>query len=238
MKDDLWVSSTALYTKSAVQLLQSLVLVKPKGESYWTEKYPDLNFEKIWKRVYYGFKSFCDADIDFKIRHNVLFTNHKLYFCKMIDSPLCTFCKTEIETTFHLFLDCNVTYPVWKKLIDKLSVVEASHDEERWKKVTLFGNYEAKTNKPASKQSDLLSDFLLNCYKNVVWSSRVSVINLERPVDIERFFHSSVKQKLIIVYNSLKSKDQLGRFWETFSQNDIPTSCGADNVSYVYTLDL
>ncbi|KAJ8029065.1 hypothetical protein HOLleu_28369 [Holothuria leucospilota] len=91
-ENDHWVSSTALYTKSAVLLLHGQASVKPKGEIYWTEKYPDLNFEKIWKSAHYGFKSYSDADS------------------------------------------------------------------------------EAKSSKLENKQSDLLFDFRLNCYKNVVWS--------------------------------------------------------------------
>ena len=39
----------------------------------------------------------------------------------MIDSPLCTFCKREIESIEHLFFYCNVTKTFWEAFCSWLS---------------------------------------------------------------------------------------------------------------------
>ena len=45
----------------------------------------------------------------------------KLFRLKMIDSPLCTFCKREIESIEHLFFFCDVTMIFWEALCSWLS---------------------------------------------------------------------------------------------------------------------
>lgn len=45
---------------------------------------------------------------------NIVFTNELLFRLKMIESPLCTFCKQEIESIEHLFFYCNVTKSFWE----------------------------------------------------------------------------------------------------------------------------
>ena len=43
------------------------------------------------------------------INHNILITNKRLQYKGIIDDPLCTFCKTHVETTFHLLWDFSIT---------------------------------------------------------------------------------------------------------------------------------
>ena len=97
--------------------------VVSKGEIHWTSQFHNLTFNKRWTNIYGGLKKFHDADIDFKILHNILFTNNKLFIFKMIDSPLCTLCNNEEETVFHLFIDCPEINSFWKRLIDKLNLL-------------------------------------------------------------------------------------------------------------------
>ena len=68
----------------------------------------------------------------FKINHNIFFTNEKMAKANMMiesptmpnilikASPLCTFCKEEVETLSHLFIECNSVKPIWQKLENNL----------------------------------------------------------------------------------------------------------------------
>ena len=57
----------------------------------------------------------------YKISSNILFLNAQLFNMKVIDSPLCSFCREEIETTWHLFRQCRVTIHYWKSLQTRLN---------------------------------------------------------------------------------------------------------------------
>ena len=48
--------------------------------------------------------------------NNIVFTNEKLFRLKMMDLPLCTFFKREIESIEHVFFYCDVTMIFWEAL--------------------------------------------------------------------------------------------------------------------------
>ena len=45
----------------------------------------------------------------YKVLNNIVFTNERLFKWGLSDSPLCTFCKQEVESFEHIFFYCNVT---------------------------------------------------------------------------------------------------------------------------------
>ena len=86
-------------------------------------KYPDLSLE--WKDIYsLPFTVAHDTktrEFQYKLLNNIVFTNDKLFRFKMIDSPLCAFCQTEVESPEHLFFHCNVTKSFWQLLCSRMS---------------------------------------------------------------------------------------------------------------------
>ena len=71
------------------------------------------------------------------INHNILITNKRLQYMGIKDDPLCTFCKTHVETTVHLLWDCSITKDLKKK---KLSWLRSFHIHiELSEKLFLFG---------------------------------------------------------------------------------------------------
>ena len=50
----------------------------------------------------------------YKILNNIVFANAKIFRLKIIDSPLCVFCKGEVESLEHLLFFCEVTKMFWR----------------------------------------------------------------------------------------------------------------------------
>ena len=78
-----------------------------------------------WKKIYsLPFTVTTDTKIrefQYKLLNNIVFTNDKLFRFKMIDSPFCAFCQTEVESLEHLiFFHCNVTKTFWNLLSSRL----------------------------------------------------------------------------------------------------------------------
>ena len=76
-----------------------------------------MNFEKLYLNVEWSdvcsaiYKTSIDTrsrEFQFKIIHNYLNANEKLYRWKLAESRLCSYCFTEVESLAHLFCDCNV----------------------------------------------------------------------------------------------------------------------------------
>ena len=53
-------------------------------------------------------------EFQYKILNNIVFTIEKLFRLKIIDSPLCVFCKGEVESLEHLLFFCEVTKMSWR----------------------------------------------------------------------------------------------------------------------------
>lgn len=69
------------------------------------------NFTDLeWNRIYcLCFKAVQERKfnwLQFQILHRIIPTNYYLHKLKLTDSPLCSFCKTDIETIDHHFYEC------------------------------------------------------------------------------------------------------------------------------------
>ena len=58
-------------------------------------------------------------EFQFKILHNILYTNEKLYKLNPVKFPtnLCSFCHAVSETIEHLFYNCKHTIGIWEAII-------------------------------------------------------------------------------------------------------------------------
>ena len=95
---------------------------KPTSQIYFEDYFQTLNLD--WTRIYLlprlvTLDSVLRA-FQFKILHNVLFLNKKLFLFHKVPSPLCSFCNKEEETILHTFNFCPVTVNLWKDL--KISI--------------------------------------------------------------------------------------------------------------------
>ena len=78
-------------------------------------------FSKMWKKVCENIQK---TSIDsysrhfqfIKVLHQYLGVNSNLFKWKILDSPRCSYCATDIETIKHLFCDCHVTRCLYYKI--------------------------------------------------------------------------------------------------------------------------
>ena len=56
----------------------------------------------------------------FKINHNIIYTNDKLHKIGYTSSDMCALCNKHTETLTHLFVDCEKVKPLWSQIINNL----------------------------------------------------------------------------------------------------------------------
>ena len=92
---------------------------------------------------------------NYKIINNVLYLNKKLFQFSKSQSPLCSFCHTEAETTFYVFHKCSVTKILWNQL---LVFFETDHDfPDLAPQAALFGFINESDNNLNILQNRILS---------------------------------------------------------------------------------
>ena len=79
------------------------------------------NIKLPWKEIYLtAHKETADSHLccfNYKIIYNVLYLNKKLFQFSKTQSPLCSFCHNETETTLHVCHICLVTKILWNQLL-------------------------------------------------------------------------------------------------------------------------
>ena len=54
----------------------------------------------------------------YRLLNRAIFTGDKLFKWKIIDSPLCVFCHSELETVSHLFFECLRVREMWSDIVE------------------------------------------------------------------------------------------------------------------------
>ena len=61
----------------------------------------------------------------YKVINNILHLNDRLYQMGTVQTPLCSLCKQEKKSVFHLLSQCRVTRQLWRSLLVGCDVCSA-----------------------------------------------------------------------------------------------------------------
>lgn len=231
------IDASGITCQIASNLLRSVNTSIPKGESYWNTTFPDTDFENRWSNIYRFPKMFHDADLDFKVMHNILYTNEKLYKFSIIDSPSCVLCRTASESLSHLFIDCVKVNTMWNFIVTKLGKVYKANDLRQWRIATLLG-----TGLNRKKLEGTLIDYIFNLYKNTIWSYRCSQVCTSNDtinnysVNLLTLFHVSLKKKLNTIFQVYKKMHRTQFFFDMFGQENVVIRYRTEN-DFSYNFD-
>ena len=169
--------------KGSQRIYHVLVLskqVKRKFIDKWNVKL-NTNLDSSKWSLIFNIPYSCTVDtklrwFQFRLIHRILGTNSFLFKINKTDTNLCTFCKKEEETIFHLFCSCTHTISFWSSVfswIKEQTNFSLAMDNE----VFLFGN---------TKNSNVVNLILLICrfhvYTMKMIGKRPSLLVLKREV--------------------------------------------------------
>ena len=107
-----------LTSKELYQILISSRTNKVTSVTYFETKFNgnSLDWTKIFLLPRLTTYNTYLRSFQYKILHNILFLNKKLYLSGKTKNPLCSYCNTNDETPIHLFCECNSTKSLWLQL--------------------------------------------------------------------------------------------------------------------------
>ena len=85
----------------------------------WRKSFPNMDYKwyvECFPSLYCCTKVTKYRDFQYRLNLGKIFTNVDLYDWGTVDSPSCSFCKTEIETVNHLFWECELVKPLIAEL--------------------------------------------------------------------------------------------------------------------------
>ena len=72
-------------------------------------------------------------EFQYKLLHGVIYTKVQLIKFGFVEDNVCSFCKTEVETYTHVFLDCDIVKALWKEVITNYDLMEIRNMD--WKDI-------------------------------------------------------------------------------------------------------
>ena len=88
----------------------------PTSQKYFDRLFgPDLKWQKIYTLPHLVTVDTNARVFQFKLTHNTLFLNSRLFHLNYSASSLCSLCQSVNETPIHFFCECRVTVDLWKK---------------------------------------------------------------------------------------------------------------------------
>ena len=109
------ITSSKLYWK-LIEIIQVYPSARRKFNTLF-ENSGDLNWEVIYQIPHVVTLDTKTRVFQYKLRNRIIYTNKSLYKMKIIDSPLCTFCKISDESLEHLFCRCDFIVTFWMSVI-------------------------------------------------------------------------------------------------------------------------
>ena len=112
----------------------------PTASTKWSNLYTDLNWEKIFTKIYITTGDVQLRWFQFRLIHRLLPTQRFLYLRKLKEDPICNFCNENEQTLDHLFYDCSKISTFWENLVsDFKSKCNHCDNLTLSKKLVIFG---------------------------------------------------------------------------------------------------
>lgn len=96
-----------MQTSSLYKALRLQVVSYPTSYNFWETKFQNIKMDKLAELIQLDVKYPDMKEIDFKIYHNIIYTQEKLFKMRLVDSNRCQFCNKEIEDILHVFISCT-----------------------------------------------------------------------------------------------------------------------------------
>lgn len=192
----------------------------PISSNFWETKLDKHNHECVWKNVFNNNKPTKWAEVDFKIAHNALFTQEKLYKIKMTDTNICTMCNKTTEDMMHMMLYCPFNFDLITYIRDLLynmcyNLNTLTFNKLCFEKIFLFG----VTTKYENINCNIIN-LMLSCARYTIYSNRNMKIFEDKyiePVKLFKFFFKNYVRESKCYY---ENNDKLGKFKALFIQKN------------------
>ena len=176
-------------------------------------KHPEviaLNLDKSETTTCFSIPRFSTLDgklreFQYKLLHNIIFCNDKLYLFGLTQSNLCSFCRKEVETYRHIFFECSEGTRIWNEMGNSLKMFQFLNMQ--WIDVLLGFRKNMKDN--------ILLNHVLIMVKYMIYSNRK---NGKFPTSKE--ICKAVENSKKVEHEKAKLKDKLPihyQKWEKFT---------------------
>ena len=174
-----------------------------------------INFSKTdWKNIFIlPFRTTTETKLQWlqlQIIHRIIPCNIFLFKIKVTDSPICSFCKEDLETIEHLFADCHIVKELWSNIEEWISNKFDRHISFDRKSI-LFGKF-------GNQNIYKCDNLIILTIKQYIYTGKYLYQMKNCKLSVETLKIVLIEkiriQKLLLLKNC--RYDEYHRFWQTF----------------------
>ena len=143
-----------------------------------------LNWKEIYTNIYKTTLDTYLRQFQYRIVHNYITVNANLFNWKLSETPRCSYCFTERETTEHLFCECNIAITLYRQIETWASECSITMPQLNVENVILQ-HFPCNTDNSIKHLLILLYKFILFQHRNI--KSNISVdVFVQKVTSIEK----------------------------------------------------
>lgn len=187
---------------------RKVVFKEPAAVKFWEKVFNDFDKRMLWENLGRWYMDARMENLDFCIRHNIIFSELKLYKMGLIENAMCKVCMIKEEGILHIFLSCTELQAfklkmknVVKELLgDKGDEIEK---EQNWSCMFLFGvNIDCKNRN--------VINMFLTVGRFIIWQRRNFVRKEKKKLDLWTSFKRKLEDYIKTLEEYFKSE---GKMW-------------------------
>lgn len=190
-------------TKMVYKILLKKELKGPASEAVWSKLFPGFDVKTIWKNLSVKYNAIECENLDFKLRHNRIYTKMVIHQINREENRECDVCLTDVETLMHMFFECK-KLDIFHDKLKNFFKNDFGKDvkEEEWKKLFLFGECVNKKDMRGN-----LCNFILSNARYAIWIRRNLAFHEGRIVDVNGIFRSVMRKNVYSMWKYLVKEE-------------------------------
>ena len=182
-----------------------------KYQTNW-KKYLYIDANTNWAKINkIPFESTIDSKyrwFQYRIIHRIICTNNLLHKMKILQSPMCTFCKSYDESIYHLFCECEIVQDYWSD-VENLILQKTGRIIPFTSKNIIFGIIDSSVNVKTTNMLILIGKF--HIYKQKLRKIRPCVNGFKRELE----YYINIEE---ILSKKNCNFEKFQKNWEIFGQ--------------------
>lgn len=158
-------------------IFRDAVFKKPIINEFWKKTFEGLKEENTWNNMKGKIIEIKLGNLQYFIRHRVIFTDVLLKKIGMEQSATCKVCCEEYEGFLHLFLYCKALKDFNEKCRSIMGKLKGEQEDIEWNKIIMLGC--DKNNK-----NEKIINLLVMLMKSTIWGRRVVVKQEKKVLDV------------------------------------------------------
>ncbi len=206
------------HSRTFYMLFRNRVFQEPTANKFWKKVFMNIDEKNLWRNLRKWHIDVKMENLDFYIRHNIIFSEEKLYKCGMTEDPLCKVCCEENEGILHMFLSCKELQIFREKMKNIIKILlgdksDAIENEQDWNCMFLFG-----TNEKFEKQN-VINLFLIVA-RFVIWYRRNFVREKKKKLGLWDYFKKKFEYYIRTLETYYKMEGKINVFDKLILNNN------------------